>query len=78
MPLLLFAAAARRLTLVAIGLTQFLAPVLQFVFGVFVLHEEMPPGRWIGFGLVWVALIVLTVDMIAGARTSRRASLVPV
>jgi len=77
-PLLLFAAAARRLTLVAIGLTQFLAPVLQFLFGVFVLHEAMPPGRWIGFALVWIALIVLTVDMVAGARASRRASIVPV
>jgi chloramphenicol-sensitive protein RarD len=77
-PLLLFAAAARRLTLVAIGLTQFLAPVLQFLFGVFVLHEAMPPGRWIGFALVWLALIVLTVDMLAGARASRRASIVPV
>ena len=77
-PLLLFAAAARRLTLVVIGLTQFLAPVLQFLFGVFVLHEDMPPGRWVGFALVWVALIVLTVDMVVGARASRRASIVPV
>lgn len=77
-PLLLFAAAARRLSLVAIGLTQFLAPVLQFLFGVVVLHEAMPPGRWIGFALVWIALIVLTVDMVAGARGSRRASIVPV
>ena len=77
-PLLLFAAAARRLTLVTIGLTQFLAPVLQFLFGVFILHEAMPPGRWIGFALVWIALIVLTVDMVVGARASRRASIVPV
>lgn len=77
-PLLLFAAAARRLSLVSIGLTQFLAPVLQLLFGVFVLNEAMPPGRWLGFALVWIALIVLTVDMIVGARASRRASVVPV
>ena len=77
-PLLLFAAAARRLTLVAIGLTQFLAPVLQFVFGVFVLGEAMTLGRWVGFALVWVALIVLTVDMVISARAGRRASVVPV
>ena len=70
-PLLLFAAAARRLTLVTIGLTQFLAPVLQFLFGVFVLHEDMPLGRWIGFALVWLSLIVLTVDMILTARARR-------
>jgi chloramphenicol-sensitive protein RarD len=75
-PLLLFAAAARRLPLVYIGLTQFLAPVLQFVIGVALLHEEMPLERWIGFILVWVALVVLTIDMVASGRP-RRASLEP-
>jgi chloramphenicol-sensitive protein RarD len=74
-PLLLFAAAARRLPLVALGLTQYLAPVLQFLTGVFLLHEPMPTGRWIGFALVWLALILLTVDMIRAARRGRRASL---
>lgn len=74
-PLLLFAAAARRLPLVALGLTQYLAPVLQFLMGVFILHEPMPTGRWIGFCLVWIALVLLTVDMIRAARAGRRASL---
>jgi chloramphenicol-sensitive protein RarD len=77
-PLLLFAAAARRLPLVYIGLTQYLAPVLQFIIGVAFLHEEMPLERWIGFALVWVALIVLTADMLASGRAQRRASLEPV
>jgi chloramphenicol-sensitive protein RarD len=76
-PLLLFAAAARRLPLVYIGLTQFLAPVLQFVIGVALLHEDMPLERWIGFALVWVALTILTVDMLASGRGRRRASLEP-
>lgn len=74
-PLLLFAAAARRLPLVALGLTQYLAPILQFLTGVFLLQEPMPLERWIGFGLVWVALVLLTVDMVRAARTGRRASL---
>ncbi len=74
-PLLFFAAAARRLPLVALGLTQYLAPVLQFATGVFLLHEPMPTGRWIGFCLVWLALVLLTVDMIRAARAGRRASL---
>lgn len=77
-PLLLFAAAARRLPLVTVGLVQFLAPVLQFLFGVLVLHEAMPLERWIGFGLVWVALVLLTVDMVRSSRPPRRASLEPV
>jgi chloramphenicol-sensitive protein RarD len=74
-PLLLFAAATRRLPLVYIGLTQFLTPVIQFVIGVAYLHEDMPLERWIGFALVWVALTVLTVDMVASGRGPRRASL---
>jgi chloramphenicol-sensitive protein RarD len=77
-PLLLFAAAARRLPLVYLGLTQYLAPVIQFLIGVLVLHEDMPPERWVGFGLVWVALIVLTADMLATGRAARRASVEPI
>jgi len=74
-PLLLFAAGARRLPLVALGMTQFLAPILQFLIGWLVLREAMPLERWIGFGLVWLALVVLTTDMIVTARPPRRASL---
>lgn len=76
-PLLLFAAAARRVPLTYLGLTQFLAPVLQFLFGVFLLNEDMPISRWVGFGLVWVALVILSIDMFAAPRRLRRASLEP-
>ncbi|HXD61695.1 MAG TPA: EamA family transporter RarD [Lacisediminihabitans sp.] len=76
LPLLAFAAAARRLPLVYMGLIQYLTPVLQFVFGAFVLHEAMPTERWVGFGLVWIALIVLSIDLIVTGRT-RRASALP-
>ncbi|MBX0301042.1 EamA family transporter RarD [Cryobacterium sp. 1639] len=71
-PLLFFAAASRRLPLTTMGLVQYVAPVLQFLVGVVILHEPMPPERWLGFGLVWLALIVLTVDMITAARARRR------
>lgn len=77
-PLLLFAAAARRIPLVYLGLTQYLAPVIQFLIGVVILHEAMPLERWIGFILVWVALIVLTIDMLVTGRASRRAFPEPV
>lgn len=73
-PLLLFAAGARRLPLVTLGIVQYLTPVLQFMYGAFVRHEAMPPERWVGFGLVWIALIVLTIDMLNQGRASRRAS----
>ena len=71
LPLLAFAAAARRLPLVYMGLIQYLTPVLQFVFGAFVLHEAMPTERWLGFGLVWVALIVLSIDLVVTGRARR-------
>lgn len=61
-PLLLFGAAARRLPLSVIGMLQYLAPTLQFLVGVIWFGEAMPPARWAGFVLVWVALVVLTVD----------------
>ncbi len=76
-PLLLFASAARRLPLTLLGLTQYLSPVLQFVFGAFIMHEPMPLERWIGFILVWLALIVLTIDMFRSSRAPRGSSLEP-
>lgn len=76
-PLLLFAAAARRLSLVAIGLLQFITPVLQLLIGALVLGEPMPVERWLGFALVWVALVISTIDMIRHARSIRRAAPLP-
>jgi chloramphenicol-sensitive protein RarD len=70
-PLIFFAAAARRLPLTYLGLTQYIAPLLQFLIGVFILKEAMPVARWWGFGLVWVALIVLTFDMFRSTRATR-------
>jgi chloramphenicol-sensitive protein RarD len=71
-PLLLFAGAARRVPLVTIGLLQFITPVLQLLCGVLLLGETMSPSRWIGFGIVWVALLVLTFDSIRSVRSRRR------
>lgn len=71
-PLILFAAAARRVPLATMGLLQFLAPVLQFISGVFILGEDVPLSRWIGFSIVWVALAMLTTDIIRHTRTERR------
>jgi len=71
-PLLLFAAAARRVPLVTIGLLQFVTPVLQLLCGVLLLGESMAPSRWIGFAIVWVALLVLTFDSLRSLRTRRR------
>jgi len=69
-PLLLFAAAANRVPLVGIGILQYVAPILQLACGVLLFHEPMPPARLAGFGLVWIALIIFTVDGLRGARTA--------
>ncbi len=61
-PLLLFAAAAQRLPLITLGLLQYLNPGLQMAWGVLVGHEPMPTARWVGFALIWAALVVLTLD----------------
>ncbi|MDO7868634.1 EamA family transporter RarD [Nocardioides jiangxiensis] len=61
-PLVLFGAAATRMPLVVLGLLQYLAPIIQFTLGLLVFDEAMPLGRWIGFGLVWSALTLLTVE----------------
>lgn len=61
-PLLFFGAAARRLPLSVIGLMQYIAPVMQFLFGALIMSEPMPLERWVGFGVVWFALILLSVD----------------
>jgi len=73
-PLLLFGAAATRLSLTALGLLQYLAPILQFAFGVLLFHEEMTTGRWLGFVLVWVALVIITVEAAHHRRSTLRAA----
>lgn len=74
-PLILFAAAARRLPLIYLGLAQYIAPILQLIVGVVFLHEAMPAERWVGFGIVWLALIILTVDMFLHANRARGSAL---
>ncbi|MTA89552.1 MAG: EamA family transporter RarD [Actinobacteria bacterium] len=64
-PLILFGAAASRIPLSTIGFIQYLTPTLQFSVGFFILGEPMPTVRWIGFGLVWISLAVLTVDALS-------------
>ncbi|BDZ49126.1 protein RarD [Frondihabitans sucicola] len=74
-PLLFFAAAASRLPLSTLGLTQYIAPILQLVVGVAFLHEPMSASRWFGFALIWVALAVLSADAVLVNRSSRARQL---
>jgi chloramphenicol-sensitive protein RarD len=71
-PLICFGAAATRVSMVTLGLLQYLAPLLQFALGVFYFHEDMPAGRLAGFALVWVALVVFTYEANAHRRRQLR------
>jgi chloramphenicol-sensitive protein RarD len=73
-PLIFFGASAVRIPLVVLGLLQYLAPIFQFALGVLYFHEAMPPGRWIGFGLVWIALAVFTYEVIRHRRSQLRTA----
>ncbi|MDL9936334.1 EamA family transporter RarD [Gordonia sp. ABSL1-1] len=62
-PLLLFGVAAQRIPLSMLGLLQYVTPTLQMLLGVLVLGETVSAARWIGFALIWTALVIFTVDL---------------
>lgn len=73
-PLLLFAGGARRIPLSMAGILQFITPIMIFLIGTFLLHEPMPPERWAGFILVWIAVVVFLLDVLLASRKGRRAA----
>jgi chloramphenicol-sensitive protein RarD len=66
-PLLLFAAGARRMSMTLLGVLQYITPTLQLALGVWLYHEPFAAAKMIGFGLVWVGLAVFLLD---GARAA--------
>jgi chloramphenicol-sensitive protein RarD len=62
LPLICFGGAATRVPLTTLGLLQYLTPSMHFLIGVAVFGEDMSTGRWIGFALIWAALVVFTAD----------------
>lgn len=76
-PLLLFAAAARRVSMVTIAMLQYLAPIGQFLVGWLIFHEPMPATRWAGFGLVWAAVALFALDAVLVGRRRRMSVVCP-
>lgn len=68
LPLLAFGAAAIRIPLSSLGLLQYLTPILQFLLGVLVFDEVLSIAGWAGFALIWLALIVFSVDAVGSQR----------
>ena len=71
-PLLLFAVAAQRIPLATVGMLQYIVPVLQMAWGLVVVGERLDAVQWLGFALIWGAVIAFT---LAG-RSPRRAHVV--
>ncbi len=70
LPLLLFAVAAQRVPFTVLGPIQYLVPLINFALGWVVFDEPLPPSGLVGFGLVWAALVLVTVDVVRGAQRS--------
>ncbi|MGJ8537981.1 MAG: EamA family transporter RarD, partial [Parasphingopyxis sp.] len=70
-PLMLFAAAAKRLTLTTLGFIQYVAPSMVFLIGAFVFNEPLNSGQLLCFALIWAGLALFTFDSIRTARANR-------
>lgn len=76
-PLTFFGYAATRVPLVTLGVIGYLAPIGTFTLGITYFGERLDPLQWVGYLILWVALLLFTVDsMLAGRR--RRGIAVPV
>ena len=73
-PLLLFAAGARRISMTTLGLLQYLGPTIQFGLGVWVFQEPFAANRLVGFGLIWSALALYSADGWRSMRATRAAA----
>ncbi len=71
-PLLLFADAARRIRLTTLGLLQYIAPTIQFMLGILVYHEPLSTERLVGFGIIWLALVIYSIEGIVQGRSDAR------
>lgn len=67
-PLIFFAAAAKKTSLTTLGVLQYIAPTLQFLIGVFIYNEDFNRTRFIGFSIIWIALIIYTIESILYAK----------
>lgn len=69
-PLLLFAAGARRVSLSTMGILQYISPSLQFALGVWVFNEPFERARLVGFALIWGALLIYSLEGLARMRAT--------
>lgn len=74
LPLLCFAQGARTLRLSTIGMLQYLTPIMQMLWALFVTQEHFSTHRWIGFGIIGVAVSIYIADLIRVRQSAPRKS----
>ena len=75
LPLIWFASGARKVTLATVGILQYIAPTLQFLLGVLVYGEIFTRTRMVGFGAIWSALLIYSIEgVVEGRRQTMRQS----
>ena len=72
-PLWMFGAAAQRLPMTQLGPLQYVVPVINFLLGWLVYDESVAATTFVGFGVIWVALVVLGADLARAGRNSRQS-----
>jgi chloramphenicol-sensitive protein RarD len=70
-PLVLFAMAAQRISMTALGMTQYIGPTLQLIIGVWMFNEPFGSERQIAFGFIWAGLLVYSIDQLYSRRRRR-------
>ena len=74
-PLILFAEATKTVPLTSIGFMQYIAPTMQFLIGVFVYHEDFNTVRLIGFSIIWLALLIYSIDSLQNRERNKKVSI---
>jgi chloramphenicol-sensitive protein RarD len=75
LPLLLFSSAAKQINLSTLGILQYIAPTMQFLIGVLMYGEPFTQSRLIGFSIIWVALLIYSLEGILEKYRSTQISM---
>jgi chloramphenicol-sensitive protein RarD len=70
-PLMIYANGAKRLTLSTIAIMQYIAPTMIFLTAVFIFGEPFSGVKLVAFTMIWAALVVYSVPMLATRRRNR-------
>ena len=71
-PLVLTSFAVKHATFLLVSFTQFITPTIQLILGIVVLGERVPPERFISFGVIWIACVIYSLDLVRQARSVPR------